>query len=68
MPRGVAKSLTRSAQQLEHYLDEYVFRFNRRTSASRGMLFYRLLQQSVATEPVTYENVVRPGPKSARVG
>lgn len=53
---------------LDAYLDEFVFRFNRRTSASRGMLFYRLLQQSVATEPVTYENVVRPGPKSARVG
>jgi transposase-like protein len=45
---------------LDAYLDEFVFRFNRRTSASRGMLFYRLLQQAVVTEPVTYDSVVRP--------
>lgn len=48
---------------LDAYLDEFVFRFNRRTSNSRGMLFYRLLQQAVATDPVTYEGVVRPLPK-----
>ena len=49
---------------LDAYLDEFVFRcvfrFNRRTSTSRGLLFYRLLQQAVVTDPVTYENVVRP--------
>ena len=28
---------------LEYYLDEYTFRFNRRTSASRGKLFFRLM-------------------------
>ena len=33
--------------QLDYYLDEFVFRFNRRTSRSRGLLFYRLLQQAV---------------------
>lgn len=44
---------------LDAYLDEFVFRFNRRTSSSRGMLFYRLLQQAVLTAPVTYANVVR---------
>ena len=44
--------------QLDYYLDEFVFRFNRRTSASRGLLFYRLLQQAVATGPVTYGDVV----------
>ena len=44
--------------QLDYYLDEFVFRFNRRTSASRGLLFYRLLQQAVVTEPVTYAKVV----------
>jgi transposase-like protein len=43
---------------LDAYLDEFVFRFNRRTSNSRGMLFYRLLQQAVVTEPVTYDSVV----------
>jgi transposase-like protein len=45
---------------LDAYLDEFVFRFNRRSSGSRGMLFYRLLQQAVVTDPVTYDNVVRP--------
>lgn len=37
---------------LDYYLDEFVFRFNRRTSKSRGKLFYRLIQQAVAVEPV----------------
>jgi len=37
---------------LDYYLDEYTFRFNRRTSGSRGKLFYRLLQQAVAIDPV----------------
>ena len=46
-------------EHLDAYLDEFVFRFNRRSSSSRGMLFYRLLQQAVVTAPVTYENVAR---------
>jgi len=37
---------------LDYYLDEFTFRFNRRTSGSRGLLFYRLLQQAVAMKPV----------------
>lgn len=37
---------------LDYYLDEFTFRFNRRRSRSRGMLFYRLVQQAVAIEPV----------------
>jgi hypothetical protein len=36
---------------LDFYLDEYTFRFNRRTSASRGKLFYRLLEQAAVIEP-----------------
>jgi hypothetical protein len=44
--------------QLDFYLDEFVFRFNRRTSTSRGLLFYRLLQQAVQTGPVTYDLVI----------
>ena len=44
--------------QLDYYLDEFVFRFNRRQSLSRGMLFYRLLEQAVVTDPVTYQDVV----------
>ena len=46
-------------EHLDAYLDEFVFRFNRRSSSSRGMLFYRLLQQAVATAPVTYGDVVK---------
>jgi hypothetical protein len=40
-----------SPAHLDYYLDEFTFRFNRRTSRSRGKLFYRLLQQAVAVEP-----------------
>lgn len=36
---------------LDYYLDEFTFRFNRRNSNKRGLLFYRLLQQAVATDP-----------------
>ena len=50
-------------EHLDAYLDEFVFRFNRRTSGSRGMLFYRLLQQAVITDPVTYADIVVPGPE-----
>ena len=38
---------------LDYYLDEFTFRFKRRTSRSRGKLFFRLVQQAVAVEPVT---------------
>jgi len=37
---------------IDYYLDEFTFRFNRRTSRSRGMLFYRLVQQALAIDPV----------------
>lgn len=40
-----------SASHLDYYLDQFTFRFNRRTSNSRGLLFYRLLQQAVRTDP-----------------
>jgi ribosomal protein L37AE/L43A len=36
---------------LDYYLDEFTFRFNRRTSHSRGLLFYRLVSQAVQLEP-----------------
>ena len=44
-------------EHLDSYLDEYAFRFNRRASHSRGLLFYRLLEQAVVTPPVSYENI-----------
>lgn len=40
-----------SNQHLSYYLDEFTFRFNRRTSRSRGMLWYRLVQQALNTDP-----------------
>lgn len=43
---------------LDYYLDEYTFRFNRRTSGSRGLLFYRLIQQAVTLEPVRGQDLV----------
>lgn len=43
---------------LDYYLDEFVFRFNRRRSRSRGLLFYRLIQQSLATAPVRCPELV----------
>jgi hypothetical protein len=42
---------------LQDYLDEFTFRFNRRTSASRGKLFYRLAQNAVQIAPTTYETL-----------
>jgi len=46
-----------SHEHLSYYLDEYTFRFNRRTSRSRGMLFYRLLQNAVAVGPSKYKEI-----------
>lgn len=48
-----------SPQQMDHYLDEFAFRFNRRTSKNRGLLFYRLVQQAVAVEPVTFRDLIQ---------
>jgi len=49
---------------LQSYLDEFVFRFNRRRSTSRGLLFYRVLELAVAHDPVRYRQLVAdPRPK-----
>ena len=47
-----------SGKHMDYYLDEYTFRFNRRTSHYRGKLFYRLIQNAVVVEPITYEGIV----------
>jgi transposase-like protein len=57
---------------LDYYLDKFIFRFNRRTSRRRGKLFYRLVQQAVAVEPVSYDEIVhrgaqKPKPQYVRV-
>ena len=41
-----------SHEHLPYYLDEFTFRFNRRTSCSRGKLFYRLIEQALQVGPV----------------
>lgn len=48
-----------SATHLDYYLDEYTFRFNRRTSGSRGLLFLRLMQQAVDLSPVPAKQILR---------
>jgi len=49
---------------LPSYLDEFVFRFNRRTPRSRGLVFYRVLELAVVHAPVRYRDlVVDPQPK-----
>lgn len=48
-----------SFDHLDYYLDEFTFRFNRRTSKSRGKLFYRLLQQAGQTGHVEYRRIIK---------
>lgn len=48
-----------SHEHLDYYLDEFTFRFNRRTSRSRGKLFYRMVQQAVQVDPVPYKAIVK---------
>ena len=47
---------------LDDYLNEFTFRFNRRTSASRGKLFYRLAQQAVQVDPAPFASLAKPQP------
>jgi len=45
-------------KHMDEYLNEFTFRFNRRTSNTRGLLFYRLVEQAVQIEPTTYKMLV----------
>jgi len=45
-------------QHLNYYLDEFTFRFNRRRSKARGLLFHRLAQQAVAVGPAPYHQII----------
>ena len=60
-------STHQGAIEVDHltgYLDEFCFRFNRRPSRSRGLLFYRVLQLAVGHEPVRYRQLIaNPKPK-----
>jgi transposase-like protein len=47
-----------SKKHMQAYLDEFVFRFNRKTSRHRGLLFYRILECAVTSDVVTYRDIV----------
>ena len=54
-------------EHLDAYLNEFTFRFNRRDSRRRGLLFYRLLEQAILADPITYRSlIVNPQPGRAR--
>ncbi len=64
----LVKRLIRSTHQcrfepryLQNYLDEYVFRFNRRKSANIGKKFMRIIQQAVVTAKSTLEDILLDG-------
>lgn len=46
---------------MQAYFDEWVFRFNRRHSQSRGLLFHRLMQQSVLGDAIIYKELRKAG-------
>ena len=50
-----------SKEHLPSYLDEYTFRYNRRTSKSRGLLFLRVLENAVQMETTTYKEIIKCG-------
>jgi transposase-like protein len=51
-----------SREQLDYYLDEFTFRFNRRRSRHRGLLFYRLIEGALAAEPHPYTRLLTARP------
>ena len=46
------------AAHLPAYLNEFAFRFNRRRSRSRGMVFYRVLELAAGHDPVRYADIL----------
>lgn len=60
-----------SHEHLDYYLDEFTFRFNRRTSQYRGKLFYRLIQQARLRKPEPFKKMVKhvrgPEPKEHNI-
>ena len=45
-------------EHLDGYLNEFCFRFNRRRSASRGLVFYRVLELAIGHDPVRYRDLI----------
>jgi transposase-like protein len=55
------------AEHMQSYLEEFCFRFNRRHSHARGLLFYRLLQYAASAQPLTYRQLVaNPQPQTIK--
>ena len=48
-----------SPQRLQKYLNEFTFRYNRRKSNSRGLLFHRIIEQAMTHEPILGKNILR---------
>jgi len=44
-------------KHMDSYLEEFVFRFNRRTSKARGLLFQRVIENSFKSEAKTYDQI-----------
>ena len=57
-----------SREHLDYYLDEYTFRFNRRTAKARGLLFHRLMEQAVRTDPVPFAHITQSTGRGVRSG
>lgn len=53
---------------LQSYLDEFIFRFNRRRAAERGLLFFRLLERTVEVGPITFRDLVAVPAPTGRKG
>jgi transposase-like protein/ribosomal protein L37AE/L43A len=49
-----------SPKHVQKYLDEYVFRFNRRKSSHVGTKFYKMIQLTAASSIITFNNIVHP--------
>jgi transposase-like protein len=48
-----------SKERLQSYLDEFSFRYNRRKSNSRGLLFHRIIEQAISCKPITEKNIMK---------
>jgi transposase-like protein len=55
-------------RHLDYYLDEFTFRFNRRRSHARGLLFHRLAQQAVAVGPAPYHQIIATSDPATALG
>jgi hypothetical protein len=43
---------------IQSYHEEFTFRFNRRTSRIHGLIFIKLLEQTVITNPATKPDII----------